>query len=244
MDAGHDVGQDDVLHTALVVVDYLGLCDRDGGLTAEEEDAAGTVDRVLRVEDAVGAAEPEEAERHDPAELDRAGQGTDEIVDRPPQRRASAGYRAGVDPLEAAEQVPVAAVGEAGEVIGSLVHLLEERRVGIDDPPATQDTVDLIRDHSWLQHVLEHGLYDHAINGAVGQRDRVAVGDELHHGARVDVEADEVDRGFGVQPVETSAHGAAPDDKNPGPLAGRGIAGAEQLEHAGHVGRCGAVDWM
>jgi hypothetical protein len=55
-------------HPALVVVDYLGLCDRDGGLTAEEEDATRTVDRVLRVEDAVGVAEPEEAERHDPAE--------------------------------------------------------------------------------------------------------------------------------------------------------------------------------
>ena len=47
---------------ALVVVDYLGLCDRDGDLAAEEEDAAGTVERVLRVKDVVHEAEPEKTE--------------------------------------------------------------------------------------------------------------------------------------------------------------------------------------
>ena len=104
--------------------------------------------------------------------------------------------------------------------------------------------MDLFRYHSWLQHMLEHGLYDHAINGAVGQRDRVAVGDKLHGGARVDVEADEVDPGVGVQLIEACAHDAGPDEQDPGPLADRGIVGAEQLEHAGHVGRRGGVDWM
>ena len=138
----------------------------------------------------------------------------------------------------------MAAVGEAGEVVGSLVHLLEKRRVGVDDPPATQDAVDLFCDHSWLQHVLKHGLYDHAIDGAVGQRDGVAVAYELHDGACVDVKGDEVDRGLGVQLLETSAHGAAPDDQDPGPLAGRGIVGAKQLNHAGHVGRRGGVGRM
>ena len=56
-------------HPALVVVDYLGLCDRDGDLAAEEEDAAGTVERVLRVKDVVHEAEPEKTELCDTAEL-------------------------------------------------------------------------------------------------------------------------------------------------------------------------------
>jgi len=50
----------------------------------------------------------------------------DKIADRPPQRRAGTGHRAGVDPLEPAEQVPMTAVSEAGEVVGPLVHLLDK----------------------------------------------------------------------------------------------------------------------
>jgi hypothetical protein len=53
-------------HPALVVVDYLGHCDRDGGFAAEEEDAASSVERVLRVQNAVDVTEPEETQRDDP----------------------------------------------------------------------------------------------------------------------------------------------------------------------------------
>ena len=77
--------------SALVVVNDLGFRDRDGGLAAKEEDAAGTIDRVLRIEDTVDIAEPEEAECHDVAEPGRAGQCPDKRADRPPQRRAGTG---------------------------------------------------------------------------------------------------------------------------------------------------------
>ena len=92
--------------------------------------------------------------------------------------------------------------------------------------------------------MLEHSLDDDAIDSRCRNRNGVAVANELHVGAHIDVEGDEVDRGVVVQLVEAVADGAAPDDQNPGAAAGRRGVGVEQLEHAGHVGRRGVVGGM
>lgn len=111
----------------------------------------------------------------------------------------------------------MAAVGETGAVARSFVHLLEEWRVGVNVSPAAQNVVDLVGHHRRLEYVLQHRLDGHGIDAAVGQQDRMTVGDELHHGADVDVESDQIDCRVGIRPGQAVALGSAPDDQNQRP---------------------------
>jgi len=109
----------------------------------------------------------------------------------------------------------------------------------VDDPPAAQDPVDLLRNYCRLQHVLENSLHDDAIDGAVRQRDCMAVGNELHDRALVDVECDKVDRGVGVYLLEAAAHGAAPITR----MRGRrpAVASSERISSSMRATAAGAV---
>ncbi|WAJ44182.1 hypothetical protein OK015_24030 [Mycobacterium sp. Aquia_216] len=87
--------------------------------------------------------------------------------------------------------------------------------------------MDLLCHHRRFEHVLQHRLDDHAIDGAVGQRDRMPVADELDRRAGVDVEGDEVDIRVRVELRQAVTLRAASDHQNPGPPPDRGGVGPE-----------------
>ncbi len=100
------------------------------------------------------------------ADKPRPEHGAREVVDRP--------HRAAVPgppllPESTSVELPRnrkrwPAFGEAGEVVGAFVHVLEERRLGIDQPVRLQHAPDLLDHLLRVEHVLEHRLDHHRVD--------------------------------------------------------------------------------
>jgi glycosyltransferase involved in cell wall biosynthesis len=181
----------------------------------QEVHGAGAVGGVRLVGDPVQDPQPPQQQPDDAARGARPGDRPRGVVEAPDELGAHAGDRAGVDLGEPPEELPVPAEGEAGEVVRPGVHLLEERRLGVDDTLGTQDPVDLAHHDVGGEHVLEHGLDDHGVDAAVPQRDRVRVSDQRGRPAGEDVEAEDVRaEGRVVQALRPVADAAPADDEH------------------------------
>ncbi len=145
--------------------------------------------------------------------------GTTLLSDGPREFGTDAGYLARLDKREASKQPAVATLSEAGKVERSFVHVLEERRVGVDEAVRLKDAMNLGYDASRIENVLEHRLNHHAIDACIGQGDEVRVGDELRKARRIHVERDHVELRIIVQLLEATSDGAAADDENNGSVA-------------------------
>ena len=83
------------------------------------------------------------------------------------------------------------AAGEACEIVGALVHRLQERRLGVDKAAVDEHAGDLGDDALGRHHMLQHRLDPDAVEARVGEGQAVAVGDDLDVGRGVDVGANE-----------------------------------------------------
>lgn len=110
----------------------------------------------------------------------------------------------------------VAALGESREVERPLVNVLQKRRIGVEESVGAQHPVDLGDD----ARGLEHGFDDDGVDARIGERNRVPVRDELRVARRIDVEADEIDRGVVVERVDAAADRFAADEEDDRPAAG------------------------
>jgi glycosyltransferase involved in cell wall biosynthesis len=211
-----------------IVGDDLGRGQLPITAPAEEEQRRGAVAGVVGGDPAVREPEPEQRGPGHPAGERRAGQPAHDVLGGPQQDGPGPGHRTGIELAEPAEQVAVAAGGEPGEVVPARVDLLQERGLGVDEPVRPQHPVDLGDHPGRIEDVFQHGLYDDRVEAAVGQRDRMGVGDELGEVAAVQVEADDVDPAR-VELLDAVAEAAAADDENPG-------GPAEQHQQPPHVG--------
>lgn len=188
---------------------------------AQEVHSARRVTGEALVGDPVEEAEPEEQQAYDAAGEPRPRDGARGVVDAPQQLGARPGDDAGVELLEAPEEVAVPTEGEAGEVVGARVDVLQERGLGVDETTRAEHAVDLRDDVLGGQDVLEHGLHDHGVDGPVDQRDGVGVGDQHVDVAPEDVEADDLHLGSGVvQRVGAVADRPATDHQHAPPSVG------------------------
>ena len=91
------------------------------------------------------------------------------------------------------------ALRETREVVGSLMHLLHERRLCIDQPFRPEHAMQFGNDSCRFQHMFQHSLHPDAVEHAVVERQPVAVGHQ--HGVRrgIGIGADQFD---GIIPVE------------------------------------------
>jgi len=76
----------------------------------------------------------------------------------------------------------VAALREPCEVVGPFVDLLHERRLGVHEAVVLEHAVDLGDDPPGVEHVLQDGLDEHAVDAPATQRDLVPARDELGQG--------------------------------------------------------------
>ncbi len=188
------------------------------GAPPEEEHRAGGVGGVALVGETVEQPDPAQQQPDHPAREPRTGEGAGQVVEAPQHLGAGSGHDPGVELVEAPEEEPVAAEGEAGEVVGPGVHVLEERRLGVHQPVLAQHPVDLGDDDVRGDDVLEDGLDDDGVDRSVGERDGVGVGDEDVHVAAEEIEADHLDLGTeAVEDLGAVADGASADHQHAAP---------------------------
>lgn len=174
---------------------------------SEEEDRARGVGGEALVGDAVEQPEPGHQQPDHSTDQPRPGEGAGQVVDAPQELGTRPRHDPGVELVEAPEEEPVSAEGEAGEVVGTGVHVLEEWRLGVHKPVVAQHPVDLGDNDLGGDDVLEDGLDDDGVDRLVRERDGVGVGDKDVHVTAEQVETDHLD--LGAQSVEHP--GAVPD---------------------------------
>ena len=180
-------------------------------LAAEEERAAGAVNHVSSSHEPVGQCEERERDARQIGDASAAQQTTQEIARGPVERQSGTSEWSAANRLESPPEPPVSKLGKAGEIVRAFVHLLHERRLGIDDAIRLQYALDLRDDTQRLDDVLEDGLHADAIDAPVRKRDVVSVRDKLRELRWVDVEGDlpnlrvVVER-FGPDPHRRAAH--------------------------------------
>ncbi|NYH90875.1 hypothetical protein F4554_003513 [Actinopolymorpha rutila] len=200
------------LRTGVVVDDLTGR-ELDLRTPAQEEHPGCAVVGVPARHHPVQEPQPEEERPHDAAGILRSSQASGEVVDAPEQLGPRPGDRSGIDLLEPSEQIPVAAGGEAGEVVGAGMNVLEEGRLGVDEAVVAQHAVDLGHHLTGIEDVLEDGLSDDGIDAPVGERQGMPVGHDDREIARVEIHSDELDIGSGsVEGVDPVTKGAPADD--------------------------------
>jgi glycosyltransferase involved in cell wall biosynthesis len=218
------------LGPSVVGDDLRGPDSRPASAPPQEEDGARGVGGEPIVDDSVEQPEPGQQHPDHPAEQARTGEGTGQVVDAPQQLGSGSGNDTGVDLVEVAEQVSVPAQGEPGEVVGPGVHVLQERRLGVDQPVRAQDPVDLGHDDLGGDDVLEDGLRDDGVDRPVRERDGVGVGDDLDHITAEEVETDDLDiRPQRVEQLGSVADGAAADHQDAGVASGKKLDEPSQL---------------
>ena len=220
-----------------VVLDDLTPGHLGAGAPPEEEHRGGSVDRISRINVPVQVAQPEQQGADCPTRVPRASQASHEVVEAPKQLRARAGSRAGVDLGEPPEEIAMAAGREAREVVRARMDLLHERRLGVDEATVGENPMNLPDHLCRVEHVLEDRLYDDRVDAACRERNRVGVGNQLADVTAVEIKPDQLDVvTTRVEPVQTVANSATPDDKDPaGPAS-------QHIQQSRYVAFCDPVE--
>src|SRR5829696_8092334 len=106
-------------------------------------------------------------------------------------------------------------IREPREVEGSFVHLLHERRLGIDEPVVTKDAISLVDHLSRCGHVLEDRLNYHSVEGTCGEWEGMPVARDLDLRAEVDVRFEKRNGWVRVKHPGTSANRPSADYEHP-----------------------------
>ena len=150
-------------------------------LHAEEINAIGRIEILAPFGETVEEAQPEERQRQRRRDLIAEAERAQEVAIGPQEGDASTADGAGLDLAEAAEQPAMGAGAEALEVVSTRVHLLHERRVGIDETVVLEHAVQFADHHFRLENMFEHRLNPDGVEAPVLEGQVMRIGDERRH---------------------------------------------------------------
>src|SRR6202158_1926854 len=107
-------------------------------------------------------------------------------------------------------------ISKARKVISAHVHLLHERRFGVDDPSRLEHSVELVDAAIGVEHMLQSGLDEGSVERRVREREVMPVANQGGARAKRDIGFNELDLRRSKQIVHALADDAPPHHQDLG----------------------------